>query len=344
MKLLKELCQSIGVPGREQNIIDIMTRELKPLCDEVKVDGMGNVIGIKKSKKKNPLRVVIAGHMDEIGFVVKHIDKNGFIRFIPRGGHVPRVLISQRVRIVGKKEISGVVEAAPAFLNHEDFKKVPDFKDMFIDTGLPEKELKKIVEVGDVITMDGAWVENKDTLVSKAFDNRVGCYMVIEAMRKLKSKNLNVEVVAVGTTQEEVGIRGAFVIANDYRPDMGIALDVTAAFDTPGVADPEQVSKLGDGVAIKINDSSSISNHGMVEFLKKIAKASKIKHQMEILPFGGTDAAALQRSGAGPVATLSIPTRYVHSPNETIHKKDLQAGIDLLAKFLEQADKCKLEF
>ena len=142
MKLLKELCEAPGIPGREQAIIDIMSRELSETCDEVNIDGLGNVIGVKKGKGENPLRVMLAAHMDEIGFIVSHIDKNGYIRFSPRGGHIPRTLLSQRVKIYGKKTLIGVVEAAPAFLASAEARaKVPALKEMFIDTGLNEKEL-----------------------------------------------------------------------------------------------------------------------------------------------------------------------------------------------------------
>jgi len=343
MKLLKELCEAPGIPGREQAIIDIMSRELSETCDEVSVDGFGNVIGFKKGKVENPLRIMLAGHMDEIGFIVSHIDKNGYIRFAPRGGHIPRTLLSQRVRIYGKKTFIGVVEAAPAFLASADARaKVPALKDMFIDTGLTEKELKKIISLGDVIVLDREFKKQGNVFISKAFDNRIACYVIIEAMKRIG--DCDAEIYAVGTSQEEVGIRGALGAAKDIDPDYGVAVDVTAAFDTPGVADHEQVTRLGEGTAIKINDASSISNHGVVKFLTKLAEDNKIKYQYEILPFGGTDAAAMQKNGQGPVVTLSVPTRYVHSPNEMLHKKDIEATIQLMVKFIENCQDCKLEF
>lgn len=344
MDLLKELCQTPAVPGREQRVIDIMVRELKETCDEVSVDSIGNVVGRKKSKKKNPLKIMIAGHMDEIGFVVSHISDQGFIYFSGRGGHIPRNLHAQRVKIYGKKEIWGVIESCPPFRDRKYTKETPELSDMFIDTGYSKKQLEKIIEVGDPIVMDGAFIEQGDVAISKAFDNRVGCYMVLEVMKKLKSKNLACEILALGSAQEEVGVRGAYTAAKEFNPDIGIALDVTAAFDVPGMSPQHLVSRLGDGVAIKISDMGTISNHGIVKFMRFLGDKHKIKYQNEILPFGGTDAMGLQRFGKGAVATLSIPTRNVHSANEIIHKKDLKAGIDLLAKFLEFAHQCKLEF
>lgn len=342
VKLLKELCLTPAIPGREQALIDLMARELKSTCDAVRIDPMGNVIGHRKAAKAGARKVMIAAHMDEIGFVVSHIDKNGFLRFSPRGGHVPRVLISQRVRIMGRKPVIGVVEGAPPFLKRDDMQKVPEIKDLFIDTGLTEKEVSKLVEVGDIVVLEREFLEQGDICMAKAFDDRIGCYVVLEAMRRLKKAN--VEVYAVGTSQEEVGVRGAFTAAQGITPDIGIALDVTAALDTPGVAEHEQVSRLGDGVAIKIADAASISNHGIVKFMQGLARKHRIKHQLEILPFGGTDASAMQRHGRGAVCTLSVPTRYVHSPSEIIHKKDIEATISLLVKFIEAADTCRLEF
>ena len=226
MKLLKELCEAPGIPGREQAIIDIMTRELNQTCDSVDVDKMGNVIGIKKSDKTNPVKVMLAGHMDEIGFIVSHIDKNGFIRFAPRGGHSPRVLVSQRVRVYGKDEmIIGVVESAPVFLAPPEARsKVPELKDLFIDTGLDGEEVKKHIAVGDFIVLDRDFIEQDDICISKAFDNRVACYVIIETMKQLKTRNA--EVYGVGTVQEEVGLKGARTAAYRINPDMALALDV----------------------------------------------------------------------------------------------------------------------
>lgn len=346
VELLEELCQIPGISGREQKVIDVMQRELKKTCDEVSVDNLGNVLGLKKCAKKNALKVMIAGHMDEIGFVVQYIDDKGFLCFTPRGGHVPRVLINQRVKIYGKnKTYTGIVESSPAFLDRESFHKVPDFKKMFIDTGVSVEEIKKEIEIGDPIVMEGAFIEQSDQFISKAFDNRIGCFVALEAMRKIKDEKikLSVDVYALGSSQEEVGVRGARAAAVNTTPDIGIALDVTAAFDTPSVPPSEQVTKLGEGVAIKISDMGSISNHGLVKTFKAHAERHSIKYQMELLPFGGTDASGFQMQGAA-VMTLSIPCRYVHSPTEMINRYDVQAAIDLLVKFLEHAHECKLEF
>ncbi len=347
MKLLKELCESPGISGHEQKIIDIMSRELKKITDSVYCDGIGNVIAYKKSNSKNSLKIMLAAHMDEIGFIVTHIDANGFIRFSGRGGHLPRVLQSQRVQICGRNHsVLGVVESSPSWISsdRDSSQKAPEIKDMFIDTGLTLKELSKKIEIGDAIVLDRSFVEQGDICIAKAFDDRIGCYVLLEAMKRLKDKPLKVDVYAVGTAQEEVGIRGALTAARVIKPDIGIALDVTSAMDVPSVAEHQQVSKLGAGTAIKIHDGGSISNRGFVEFLKSLARKHKIKFQLEVLPFGGTDARGMQMFGEGPVCTISIPTRFVHSPNEIIHKKDVEASIELLVRFLENAQSCKMSF
>lgn len=342
MKLLKELCEAPGISGREQAIIEIMSRELRKTTDNVEVDGLGNVIARREGAGKAPV-IMLAAHMDEIGFIVSHIDNNGFLRFSPRGGHIPRVLISQRVKIYGRKVITGVVEGNPPFLaSPENQKKIPELRELFIDTGYKRKELDKIISIGDQIVLDRGFIEQGNVYLSKAFDNRVACYIICEVMRLLPQ--VASRVYAVGTAQEEVGLRGAWNAARKISPDFGIAVDITGAYDIPGVAEHEQVTRLGEGAAIKINDSNSISNHGLVEFLKHLAEENKIKYQMEILPFGGTDAAAMQRYGAGPVCTISIPTRYAHSPNEMIHKTDLKSAIKLLLKFIERSRDCQISF
>jgi len=343
MDLLKRLCETPAIPGREQRLIDLMKKELGGSCDSVSVDGMGNVIGVKKSGRKNAKKVMISAHMDEIGFIVNHIDNKGFIRIVPRGYHMPRTLCSQRVRILGKKELVGIAETTPSRGDAKKRDEVPQLKDMFIDTGLG-KDAKKIVSVGDIVVLERSFIEQGDACISKAFDDRIGCYVLLEAMKRVEKKKLPVDVYAVGSTQEEVGLRGARGAARSIVPDIGVALDVTDAGDVPGVGEAQQTTAMGKGVAIKINDSSAICNHGLVKHLEALAKKSKIKYQMEILSGGGTDSGAMQMFGSGAVCALSIPTRYIHTPSEMISRQDIKACIDLLVRFLESADKCKLEF
>lgn len=339
MKLLKELCETPGVPGCEDAIRKIVQRELGKICNTVKTDMLGNVIGCKKGRgpAKNRRRVMISAHMDEIGFIVKHIDDNGFLRVDTVGGINPKTIIAQRVWVMGKKKLRGIIGSKPIhIMKDEERKKPATIEEVFIDTGLPGKTVKKSVELGDPVVLEQSYVEIGDSVCCKALDDRVGVYVMIEAVKKVKSPH--VDIYAVGSVQEEVGLRGAVTSAFAVDPHVGIALDVTLACDVPGAAKHQQITALGEGTAIKLKDSSSLSNPKLVKMLRAIAKKKKIKHQLEILPRGGTDAGAIQRTRGGvAVCTISVPTRYVHSVVEMAHKEDIQASIDLLAEFLKVA-------
>lgn len=338
MELLKQLCEAHGVPGREEAVRTLVVSELEKLCDEIRTDALGNVIALKKGSGRSP-KVMLAAHIDEIGFLVSHIDeKSGFLRIDPVGGFDPRVLMAQRVVVHTESgDLVGIIGSKPPhILSEEERKKSLELKDLFIDLGLPAEEVKKRVNIGDFVTLQQDFTEVGNLVSCKALDDRVGVYVMIEAVRKVKKHVC--DIYAVATTQEEVGVRGARVSSFNIAPDMGVALDVTVASDVPGASEHEHVTKLGAGVAIKIKDSLSISNPKLVRAMRQIAEQKKIKYQLEILPRGGTDAGAIQMTREGVAAiTLSIPTRYLHSVVEAAHKDDIQAAIDLLAAFLETA-------
>ncbi|MBU0507490.1 M42 family metallopeptidase [bacterium] len=334
LKLLKALAESHGVSGREEGVRALIRKELTAVGCKVRGDAMGNVIGFRKGKGK--VKVMLAGHMDEIGFVVSHVDKDGFLRFQPCGGFDPRTLMSQRVFVhTGKGPLLGVMGAKPIHvLTEEEIKKPLKVTDYFVDLGLPSKEAQKRVEVGDPVTMARDMQELGECITGKALDNRIGVWLMIEALRKIKSHE--VDIYAVATTQEEVGVRGALAVARDVHPDVGLALDVTIACDTPGADAKDHISKLGGGTAIKIMDGLSISNPKLVQELRTLARRRRIKFQMEILPRGGTDAGAMRQvTGQCAVGTISVPLRYVHSTVEMVHKDDLKASVDLLAAYLQ---------
>jgi tetrahedral aminopeptidase len=332
-KLLKKLAEAPGVSGREEDVRTLIRKELTAVGCKVTGDAMGNLIGFHKGK--GGAKVMLAAHMDEIGFMVSHVDKDGFVRIQPCGGFDPRTLMSQRVWVhTATQTLPGVMGSKPIHvLSEEEMKKQLKVPDYFVDLGLPVKTVEKLVEIGDPITMARTTDDLGDCLTGKALDNRIGVWLMIEALRKAKTHG--VDVYAVATTQEEVGIRGALAAARDLNPNVGIALDVTIASDTIGSEPKDYISKLGDGVAIKIMDGASISNPKLVKELKALAKKEKIKFQMEILPRGGTDAGAIRQvSGHCAVGTISVPLRYVHSTVETAHKKDLEAAVDLLAAYI----------
>ena len=338
IELLKRLTETPGVSGREELVRALVIEELTPHVDEIRVDALGNVIAIKKGKGRR--KVMLAAHMDEIGFMVRHIDDQGFIRIQPLGGFDPRVLIAQRaiVHTRSGERLRGVVTPAtkPIHLLGDEKPTTPKLEEFYIDLGLAAEVVREQVSLGDSITLDRTLERVGDNLIAKAMDDRTGVFTMIEAIRKLGAHE--VDVLAVATVQEEVGLRGATTAAFQLQPDVAIALDTTLAVDTPGMPPTEAVTRLGQGVAIKVFDSSFIPNYKLVAHLREVAESHEITHQLEVLPRGGTDAGAMQRAGAGAAAiTLSIPSRYVHTVNEMVNIGDLDAASTLLARYLEQA-------
>ncbi len=335
MDLLKKLTEISGIPSREKEICEFIEGELSPYVDETKIDKMGNLVGLKKGS--GGPKIMLAAHMDQIGFIVSHVDDKGFLRVHPTGGFDPRTLMNQRVLVYGKKTLPGVIGSKPIHvLSAEEKKKSLKITDYFVDLGLPGDEVKENIEVGDMVTWGGEFSEIGNMYCSRAMDDRIGVYIMLEAMKRLKKHSAT--IYACATVQEEVGIRGATAAANEIQPDIGIALDVTIANDVPGSKPEEAVSIMGDGIAIKLMDNASISSYPLVKHFQKIGKDKDIKTQLEILPGGGTDAGAIWKvPGGAHVVTLSVPSRYVHSTVELVHKDDVQAGIDLLVAYLEIA-------
>jgi tetrahedral aminopeptidase len=338
-KLLAEICKTPGAPGFEQRVRELVIKELKGLVDEIETDNMGNVYAIKKGNSKK--RVMIGAHMDEIGFIVTHIDEKGFLRFHTLGGFDPKTLTAQRVIIHGKKDIIGVMASKPIHvMTDEERNRVAKIKDYFIDTGLSKKEVEKYIKIGDPITREREYIEMGDCVNSKSLDNRLAVFILIETLKKLKGKKVPYDIYGVFTVQEEVGIRGANVSALKVNPDFGFGLDTTIAFDLPGAAAHEMITKLDEGTAIKIMDASTICDYRMVDFMKKTAEKHKIKWQPEILTAGGTDTAGIQRmtQGGSIAGAISIPTRHLHQVIEMAHKNDINASIDLLVACVSELD------
>jgi endoglucanase len=298
---------------------------------------MGNVVAVKKGRKGK--KAMVAAHMDEIGFIVTHIDEEGFLRFIPLGGFDPKTLTAQRVIVHGKKDVIGVMGSKPIHvMTPEERNKVVPITDYFIDIGMTKKEAEKIIEIGSPVTRQRELIEMGDCVNCKSIDNRVSVYILIETLKELKS--IPYDVYGVFTVQEEVGIRGANAAALKIQPDFGFGLDTTIAFDVPGARPYEKVTQLGKGTAIKIMDSSTICDYRMVAYMKKTADKYKIKWQPEILPAGGTDTAGIQRMTPGGAISgaVSIPTRHIHQVIEMANKNDIRASIDLLKHSLQDLD------
>lgn len=337
--LLKRISETPGAPGFESQIRNLIKAEIKDLVDDMYIDTMGSLIGVRKGRESK--KVMVAAHMDEISFMVTHVDDEGFVRFHPLGGFDPKTLTAQRVIIHGREDIMGVMGSKPIHLmTPEEKNKNPQLRDYFIDTGRPVEQVKKLVEVGDPITRERDLIMMGDCINGKSLDNRVSVYILIEVLKALKDKPLPYDFYAVFTVQEEVGLRGAFNAAGHIDPDFGIGLDVTIAFDTPGAMPHEMVTRLGKGTAIKILDGSVICDARMTSYMKSTATKHSIKYQLEILPAGGTDTGALQRQGTnGSIAgAISIPLRHVHQSIEMAHIEDIKSSVELLTATISEID------
>ena len=339
--LLAKVCELPGAPGFEKKIRDFIIEEVSPLVDDVVVDNLGNVMAIKRGAK-NPenKKVMVAAHMDEIGFIVTHIDDNGFVRFHTLGGFDPKTLTAQRVIVHGSEDLIGVMGSKPIHVMTQDERnKMPKVTDFFIDLGMSKEEVEKVIKVGDPITRERKLIEMGDCVNCKSIDNRVAVFILLEGLRSLD--NPPYDVYATFTVQEEVGLRGANVAAHLINPDFGIALDTTIAYDLPGAAPHERITELGKGTAIKIMDGSTICDYRMVDFMKVTANKNNIAWQPEILPAGGTDTAGVQRMGKqGAIAgAISIPTRHLHQVIEMAHKNDIDLSIQLLRACLQEMDR-----
>lgn len=344
VKLLKEICEVAGAPGHEQRVRELVLKYIKPHVDSIDIDNMGNITAIKKGKDSSK-KAMVAAHMDEIAFMVNHIDEKGFLRFVPLGGFDPKTLTAQRVIVHGKKDVIGVMGCKPIHvMSPAEREKVVPLTDYFIDLGMSKKEVEKIVSIGDTVTRERDLIEMGSCVNSKSLDNRLSVFILIETLKEIKKPAH--DLYAVFTVQEEVGIRGASVATLAIQPDFGFGLDITIAYDVPGSKAHEQITRLGEGTAIKIMDSSVISDYRMVDFMKKTADKHKIKWQPEILPAGGTDTAGIQRMTAGGAISgcISIPTRNVHQVIEMADKEDIRGSIDLLKACLTDLDKYDWRF
>lgn len=336
--LLASICETAGAPGFEQRVRALVLDQLKDVVDEYSIDNMGNLTTIIRGKSSDK-KVMIAAHMDEIGFIVTHIDDNGFVRFHTLGGFDPKTLTAQRVIIHGKKDLIGVMGSKPIHvMSAAERTKVPKTTDYFIDLGMPKAEVIKFISIGDSITRQRELIEMGDCVNCKSIDNRVSVFILIETLKQLK--HCPYDVYGVFTVQEEVGIRGAQVATLAIQPDFGFGLDTTIAYDVPGASAHDKITELGKGAAIKIMDSQTICDYRMVRYMKELAKKKNITTQVEILPAGGTDTMGIQRftSGGSIAGAVSIPTRHIHQVIEMAHKQDILQSIDLLSVCIENLD------
>ncbi|MCW4004278.1 MAG: M42 family metallopeptidase [Candidatus Bathyarchaeota archaeon] len=331
---LEKLSNACGVTGRENQVRELMIKLLKPYTDEILVDKLENVIAIKKGKPKAP-KIMLAAHMDEIGLMVKAITKEGFIKFAKIGGIDDHILQAQKVKIHTKDgNCTGVISSKPPHLQkEEERKKVITFDELFIDIGAESKEdaANKGVAIGDTISFDIKY-ENlgKGIAVGKAFDNRAGCATMIETLKLIQKTDYT--ICAVGTVQEEVGLRGAATAAFGVDPDLALALDVTTTGDVPGIKETDTSIKMGKGPALTISDAGLITPPKILRWLTQTAEQEKIPFQLEAGLPGSTDAARIFLSREGiPSGVVSIPTRYIHSPVGMLNLQDIENAAKLTA-------------
>ncbi len=330
--LIKRLTEAYGPSGSEESIREQIKKEIRGLADSTTVDTLGNLIAVKKGRGA---KVMVAAHMDEIGFIVTHIDQHGYLRISNIGGIYLHNIISQRV-IFANGTVGTINEERAE--NPADAKRMDK---MYIDIGARDrKEAEAKVAVGDIASFHRPCEFLGTRAIAKAMDDRIGCAIIIEVMKRLK-KSPN-EVHFVFTTQEEVGLRGATTAAFGVTPDVGIAVDITGAFDTPDEK-PLLPSVLGKGAAIKVKDSGMLAHPAVKKLMVDTAKANRIPYQFDILEGGTTDGAAIYKTKSGiPTGVISVPTRYAHSPSEMVDLGDVQACVDLLVKFLQLDLKKKL--
>ena len=327
--LLEKLINAFGVSGYEKEIRNVIKEEVKDYADEITVDALGNLIVYKAGVGENKKKIMASAHMDEIGFQVAKIDEKGQIRVRALGG-IP-VIGTAMNRVKFRNGIIGLVAST---IKEKEL--TNDTKKLYIDIGASSKEeAEKYLKVGDVAAYVGDYAELKeDNVTGKALDDRIGCYILIEALKKI-DKPYN-DLYFVFSTQEEVGLRGATVAAERIKPEIGIALDVTTAHDYPNC--PEGSNKVGGGTAIKVSDGSVICNEYLVEEMVNCAKENEIAYQLDVIDAGGTDAGAINKSYFGVRATgISVATRYVHGPNALISMKDTEASIELLANYVNRS-------
>jgi tetrahedral aminopeptidase len=340
--VLEKLSNASGVTGRENQVRELLKQYLKPHVDEIWEDKLGNLIALKKGKEGAPT-VMVAAHMDEVGLMVKNIKKKGFLQFTKIGGIDDRVLFAQKVVVhTDKGNLNGIIGAKPVHIQNEaERKKVIEADKLFIDIGAKNKEEaeKMGVQVGDVVSFDTKFSDvGNGTVLGKAFDDRVGCAVLIEVMKKLKDADAN--VYAVGTIQEEVGLRGATIAAFSLEPDLGIALDVSVAGDTPGVVEGEAPAKLNGGPVLTVADAGLIAHPKVLRLLMDVAKKNKIPYQLETGIRGSTDAAriALSRDGV-PSGVVSVAARYIHSPSGIVCVEDIQKTVELVVAAIKGVPK-----
>jgi len=345
LTMLKDLTDAKGIPGNEREVREVMKKYIEPYADELTTDGLGSLIAKKIGKEGGP-KVMVAGHLDEVGFMITQIDDKGFLRFQTVGGWWGQVMLAQRVTIVTRKgDVTGIIGSKPPHIVSAEARKKPvEIKDMFIDIGASSREEAGEwgVRPGDMVVpyFEFTVMNNEKMLLAKAWDNRIGCAIAIDVLKKLKDVEHPNEVYGVGAVQEEVGLRGAKTATYKIQPDIGFAVDVGIAGDTPGISEKESMSKMGKGPQVVIYDASIVAHKGLRDLVTDTADELNIPYQFESIPGGGTDAGSIHLTHNGvPAMAITIATRYIHSHAAMLHRDDYENAVKLIVEVIKRLDR-----
>lgn len=345
LSMLKDLTDANGIPGNERAVRDVMKKYIAPYADEITTDGLGSLIAKKIGKEGGP-RIMVAGHLDEVGFMITQIDDKGFLRFQTVGGWWGQVMLAQRVTIVTRKgDVTGIIGSKPPHVLSAEARKKPiEIKDMFIDIGASSREEAQEwgVRPGDMVVpyFEFTVMNNEKMLLAKAWDNRIGCAIAIDVLKQLQGVDHPNVVYGVGAVQEEVGLRGAKTAAAKIEPDIGFAVDVGIAGDTPGITEKEAMSKMGKGPQVVIYDASLVAHKGLRDFVTDVADEMNIPYQFESIPGGGTDAGSIHLTHNGvPALAITIATRYIHSHAAMLHRDDFENAVKLIVEVIKRLDR-----
>ncbi len=343
-QLLKELIEAPGIPGYETQVRAVMRRYLEGIA-EITQDQLGSFIARLEGPQGSP-RIMLAGHMDEIGFMVRHITEEGFLRFLPLGGWWEQVILGQRMEVLtAKGPVIGVTGAKPPhLLDQEERGKMVQKKDMYLDVGATSREEVEALGIrpGDPIIPISPFtiMGNPQVYLGKAFDNRVGCALAVEALREMARQERPNELYAVGTVLEEVGTRGAKTSAHVIDPDVAIILEVDIAGDVPGIKEEECAVKLGKGPTLSLYDARMIPNLRLRDLVIETAKEEEIPLQFSVMTGGATDGAMIHMHAAGvPCAVVGVPTRHIHSHTSLLRRDDYDQALKLLLAVLRKLDR-----
>ncbi|WP_102346722.1 M42 family metallopeptidase [Bacillus sp. Marseille-P3661] len=342
--MLKDLTDAKGIPGNEREVREVVKKYISPYADEITQDNLGSLIAKKVGKADGP-KIMVAGHLDEVGFMVTQITEKGFIKFQTVGGWWSQVMLAQRVTVMTRKgDITGIIGSKPPhILSPEARKKPAEIKDMFIDIGASSKAeaMEWGVLPGDSIVpyFEFTIMNNEKMLLAKAWDNRIGCAIAIDVLKNLKGVEHPNTVFGVATVQEEVGLRGAKTATAHIQPDIGFAVDVGIAGDTPGISEKESMSKMGEGPQIVLYDASIVAHKGLRDFVVQTAEENNIPFQYESMPGGGTDAGAIHLTANGvPALSITVATRYIHSNAAMLHRDDYENAVKLIVEVIKKLD------